>query len=155
MVQFCSQADLLFAKGFLVMFALLISRARVLRSAVFCLVVTLGSQVLAQTPEPFDLPIEKLTIVADGEKHVFTVEVAANDIERGRGLMYRTEMAEDAGMLFVFDGEGDPYFWMKDTPLSLDIIFLSADGTIVRVAENTEPFSEKIIPSGAPSKYVL
>ena len=67
MVQFCSQADLLFAKGFLVMFALLISRARVLRSAVFCLVVTLGSQVLAQTPEPFDLPIEKLTIVADGE----------------------------------------------------------------------------------------
>ncbi len=154
-MQPCCRAELFLAKGHFVMFALLKCRMRAVLSAVFCLVIALALPALAETPEPFDLPVEKLTVMAGGKEHVFTVEVASNDIERGRGLMYRTEMAEDAGMLFVFEGEGDRYFWMKDTPLSLDIIFLSADGTIVRVADNTTPFSEKIIPSRAPAKYVL
>lgn len=148
-------ADLFLAKGSRHMFAFLKSRMRTVLSAVFCLVMALVLPAVAQTPEPFDLPVEKLAVMAGGKKHSFTVEVAANDIERGRGLMYRTEMAEDAGMLFVFDGEGDRYFWMKDTPLSLDIIFISASGDIVRIADNTTPFSEKIIPSRAPAKYVL
>ena len=75
--------------------------------------------------------------------------------ERSRGLMFREEMAADHGMLFIFETEGDRYFWMKNTPLPLDIIYIDATGKIVSIAADTTPFSEQTIPSGAPAKYVL
>ncbi|WP_297586674.1 DUF192 domain-containing protein [Roseibium sp.] len=98
---------------------------------------------------------EDLTIqTADGEL-TFVVEVAANDIERARGLMFREEMAENQGMLFIFESEGERFFWMKNTPLPLDIIYISTAGKIVSIAEDTTPFSEAVIPSGKPARFVL
>lgn len=83
------------------------------------------------------------------------VEVAATDEARRMGLMYRTTLEADQGMLFVFPGEQPREFWMKNTPLSLDIIFAASDGRIVRIHERTEPYSTAPLPSGAPARYVL
>lgn len=101
------------------------------------------------------LRTEPLTVQGIGQTHSFTVEVAVTAPERSRGLMFREEMAADHGMLFIFETEGDRYFWMKNTPLPLDIIYIDATGKIVSIAADTTPFSEQTIPSGAPAKYVL
>lgn len=100
-------------------------------------------------------PIETLTVQSAAGEHVFLVEIARTEPQRARGLMFREAMAPDAGMLFIFEMEGERYFWMKNTPLSLDIIFLDASGAIVSIAENTTPFSEKTISSHGVSLYVL
>jgi uncharacterized membrane protein (UPF0127 family) len=99
--------------------------------------------------------LQTLEIVSKGQVHVFSVEMAANDEERARGLMFRKELPEGRGMLFDFQREQDVSFWMKNTPLSLDIIFIRGDGTIRRIAANTTPFSEASIPSGGPVRGVL
>ncbi|MGX1309448.1 uncharacterized membrane protein (UPF0127 family) [Amorphus suaedae] len=97
-----------------------------------------------------------LTIVtADGATHAFTVEIADDPMERARGLMFREQMAPDHGMLFDFAREDEVSFWMKNTPLSLDMLFAKADGTIVSIAENTTPQSTEAIPAGAPVRFVL
>lgn len=101
-----------------------------------------------------------VTIESAGTKHVFKVEIARTAAEQQRGLMYRTDIPADGGMLFAPypAGGGAPReasFWMKDTPTSLDIIFIRADGTIARIAENTVPLSEAQIPSGEPVAAVL
>ena len=101
-----------------------------------------------------------VTIESNGARHVFKVEVARTAAEQQRGLMYRTDIPADGGMLFAPypAGGGAPReasFWMKDTPTSLDIIFIRADGTIARIAENTVPLSEAQVPSGEPVTAVL
>jgi len=98
---------------------------------------------------------ENLVVQSGDQTHRFVVEVAETDRQRSRGLMYREEMAADHGMLFVFDGEGERFFWMKNTPLPLDIIYIGATGDIVSIAADTTPFSEKVIPSGEAAKFVL
>ena len=87
--------------------------------------------------------------------HQFTVEIADDPVERARGLMYREEMARDHGMLFDFAREGEQAFWMKNTPLPLDIIFIRADGTVVSIAADTTPYSTESIPSEGPARFVL
>lgn len=91
---------------------------------------------------------------ASGDASV-TVELALTHEEQARGLMYRTELAEDAGMLFVFDDEAERTFWMSNTPISLDIIYVKGDSSIVSIAAHTTPYSEKTIPSRGPARYVL
>ncbi|MET1415374.1 DUF192 domain-containing protein [Roseibium sp. HPY-6] len=108
----------------------------------------------AQDAQP-QLPQEELNVQSGETAHRFQVEIAATDRQRSRGLMFREEMAADHGMLFIFESEGDRYFWMKNTPLPLDIIYIAANGAIVSIAADTTPFSEKTIPSGAPAQYVL
>lgn len=88
-------------------------------------------------------------------KHKLTVEWAVTPSERERGLMGREKMAADHGMLFDFGSEQPLYFWMKNTPLSLDMIFIRADGQTSRIEKRTTPFSEDLIPGGAPARYVL
>ena len=78
------------------------------------------------------------------------VEVADSDEERMKGLMFRKSLNENEGMLFVFDRDTDGPFWMKDTPLSLDIIFINSQNQVVSIAENTTPFSEQLIYSSSP-----
>ncbi|TYC50480.1 DUF192 domain-containing protein [Rhodobacterales bacterium] len=101
------------------------------------------------------LPTEPLEIQSHETVHRFTVEVAATERQRARGLMFREEMGGDEGMLFVFDREGERYFWMKNTPLPLDIIYIDQAGKIVSIAADTTPFSESVIPSGKPARYAL
>ena len=101
-----------------------------------------------------------LTIRSANGVHRFTVELAKTEAEQARGLMYRTDLKPDRGMLFApypTDGSGprEANFWMKNTPSPLDIVYIRADRTIARIAENTVPFSEAPIPSGEPVAAVL
>jgi uncharacterized membrane protein (UPF0127 family) len=83
------------------------------------------------------------------------VELALTKEAQTRGLMWRKEMAEDAGMLFVFDEDAPRSFWMRNTVLPLDILYIRSDGVIDSIAANTRPYSEDSIPSKGPAKYVL
>ncbi len=95
-------------------------------------------------------------IVTDpGQKHAFQVEVVRNDADRARGLMFRTSMPLDRGMLFDFGKVAHVSMWMQNTYLSLDMLFLRADGSVARVAANAEPLSTATIPSGEPVLAVL
>jgi uncharacterized protein len=105
---------------------------------------------LAQASEP-----ERLQIVTAGGPREFLVEVAHNDAERARGLMFRRFMPKDRGMLFKFDGEAPVTMWMRNTYIPLDMVFIGRDGRIVSIAENTEPLSERTIASGGPVIGVL
>jgi uncharacterized protein len=94
-------------------------------------------------------------IISKSGVHAFSVELATNDAERERGLMFRKELPEGRGMLFDFDRDQQVTMWMKNTYVSLDMIFIRGDGRILRIAENTEPESLSIIPSGGPVRAVL
>ncbi|MFN3659368.1 MAG: DUF192 domain-containing protein [Pseudolabrys sp.] len=98
---------------------------------------------------------QALEIVSKGGVHVFSVEMAVNDAERSRGLMYRRELPPGQGMLFDFQREQDVSMWMQNTYISLDMLFIRGDGRILRIAENTEPLSTKIVSSGGPVRAVL
>ena len=99
--------------------------------------------------------VQTLEIASKSGVHPFAVEVAVNDEERARGLMFRKELPEGRGMLFDFKNEQPVAFWMKNTYVPLDMIFIRADGRILRIAENTEPLSERLVPSGGPVLGVL
>ena len=99
--------------------------------------------------------IEPLEIDTKSGAKRFSVEVMRTDAEREKGLMFRRFLPEDRGMLFDFKTEQPVMMWMKNTYLPLDMIFIRRDGTISRIAENAEPLSERIIPSGGPAYAVL
>ena len=99
--------------------------------------------------------IQPLEIVTKSGVQVFSVEMATTEEEKTTGLMYRKELADGKGMLFDFSPEQEVSMWMKNTYISLDMIFIRADGRILRIAENTEPMSTKIIPSRGLAKGVL
>jgi uncharacterized membrane protein (UPF0127 family) len=98
---------------------------------------------------------QPLEIASKSGVHSFTVELAVTDEERSRGLMFRKELPEGQGMLFDFKRDQEVSMWMRNTYVSLDMIFIRADGRIARIAENTQPLSERIISSGAPVRAVL
>jgi uncharacterized membrane protein (UPF0127 family) len=99
--------------------------------------------------------VQPLEIVTKNGVHVFSVELATTDKERETGLMYRKELPDGKGMLFDFSPEQQISMWMKNTYISLDMIFIRADGRILRIAEHTEPQSLNIISSGGLAKGVL
>ena len=84
-----------------------------------------------------------------------SLEVAATPAERERGLMYRTSLAEGRGMLFVFDADRNHSFWMKNTLIPLDLLFIARDGMVVGIHPNATPLSTADISVGKPSRYVL
>jgi uncharacterized membrane protein (UPF0127 family) len=99
--------------------------------------------------------IQSLQIVGRNGVHPFTVELAVTPEEKAKGLMFRRELPEGRGMLFDFRTEQEITMWMQNTYISLDMIFIRADGRILRIAENTEPLSTRIVPSGGPARAVL
>jgi uncharacterized membrane protein (UPF0127 family) len=99
--------------------------------------------------------VQPLEIVTKSGVQVFSVEMATTEEEKTTGLMYRKELPDGKGMLFDFSPEQQVSMWMKNTFISLDMIFIRADGRILRIAENTEPQSTRIIPSGGLAKGVL
>lgn len=98
---------------------------------------------------------DRVTLVTDSGRYPFTVEWAVTDAERERGLMYRQSMPADHGMIFDFEADQPVAFWMKNTPLPLDMVFITSDGVIYRIEANAEPYSERNIPSGGAVRYVL
>ena len=122
-------------------------------AALFTIAVLLGG---CSRPAPVStLPTEKITIdTANGPVRV-TVEIAADPASQERGLMFRTAMALDAGMLFDLHQPQIARFWMKNTILPLDMLFVRADGTIASIADNTEPYSLDVISSDEPVLAVI
>ncbi len=123
------------------------------------LVLALAGAFLAAAPGTAlsaALPKSALVITtADGKEQHFTVELASTDEERSEGLMYRTALAPDAGMLFDFKESETVAMWMENTYIPLDMLFIAEDGRIVRVAERTVPLSRTPISSGEPVLAVL
>nr|NQU89737.1 DUF192 domain-containing protein [Bacteroidota bacterium] len=83
------------------------------------------------------------------------IEIVDDDAGREKGLMYRYFIPDTLGMLFIFRAEHYRSFWMKNTPVSLDIIYADKKFTIVSIQENTTPYSEASLPSGEKAKYVI
>lgn len=115
-----------------------------------------SAQQLAPAPSPMILPVDPAPLIADTGKgrEKFAVEIADDEIERARGLMFRENMAPDHGMLFIYPHEGDLAFWMRNTILPLDLVFIGKDGKVVGV-EHGKPYSEESITPGVPSQFVL
>jgi len=107
------------------------------------------------SPSHEGAPTTKVVVDTPKGPVTFMVEVAADDAARKKGLMFRTKLPPNGGMLFDFQEEGLQVFWMKNTPLPLDMIFIRADGTISSVAENAVPYSEDPIASSEPVRAVL
>jgi uncharacterized membrane protein (UPF0127 family) len=99
--------------------------------------------------------LQELKITSKNGAHIFGVEMALTPEEQAKGLMFRKELPEGQGMLFDFHQEQPTSFWMKNTYVSLDMIFIRGDGRILRIAENTVPLSEALVPSGGPVRAVL
>jgi uncharacterized membrane protein (UPF0127 family) len=96
-----------------------------------------------------------LTIRSGSKLHRFTVEVARTGEEQATGLMNRQSLAPDRGMIFPYDPPQQAAFWMKNTLIPLDMIFIRADGSIARIAANTVPLSLDPVPAGEPVAAVL
>lgn len=106
--------------------------------------------------EAMILPVDPAALIVEtaaGEQR-FTIEIAADDRQRAAGLMFRTEMDDDHGMLFVFEKSRHLSFWMQNTPMPLDLVFIGADGRIVGIL-NGEPYSIAPIGPGVPAQFVL
>lgn len=105
-----------------------------------------------RTDDAFRIPV---TVETEGGPVTFQAEVADTAAERARGLMFRERMEEDHGMLFLFPGESQQSFWMRNTLIPLDMIFIRSDRTILGVVENAEPRTDT--PRSVPglSQFVL
>ena len=101
------------------------------------------------------LEVIPLTITTLAKTHRFRVEVARTPEEQAKGLMFRAAMAPDEGMLFPYDPPRVLSFWMKNTVLSLDLIFIGPDHRVINVAANAVPYSEAPITSDAPAIATL
>ncbi|HTT99233.1 MAG TPA: DUF192 domain-containing protein [Rhizomicrobium sp.] len=101
------------------------------------------------------LPVEKITVDTARGHTAFKVEIASDHASQEKGLMFRKKMAANAGMLFDFHTTVMTSFWMKNTILPLDIIFIRTDGTVSSIAANAVPMSETPIPASEPVQAVL
>lgn len=113
----------------------------------------------APTTETVNIPFRKdgtLTLSRDGEVYrTLDIEIAETDSSRNRGLMQRESLPEDSGMLFIFDREEEQGFWMANTPLALDLIFLREDGSILSIAKYVQPMRTETVQSNGRAMYVL
>src|SRR6185369_10544441 len=85
----------------------------------------------------------------------FTVEIASNGAQQERGLMYRRHLAQDHGMVFLFDRPQHIDMWMKNTYIPLDMVFIDKENKVIRIAKNTQPESTRTITGGNNVKAVL
>jgi uncharacterized membrane protein (UPF0127 family) len=108
-----------------------------------------------------NLPVKKLVITSGQNRRELEVEIASTDAQRKVGLMNRTSLDENKGMLFAFDRQGYLYFWMKNTLIPLDMVFIGEDGYVRHIAKNSQPCTGKTdaacpkISSEQPAKFVL
>lgn len=123
--------------------------------AVLLLVVVVWGAAPATPAWAESLETSELTIASGEKEHAFTVELAVTSEEQAQGLMYRRKLAADAGMLFPFAPDQEAAFWMKNTYIPLDMLFVAADGRIVNIAERTVPLSLTALYSEGPVRAVL
>lgn len=101
------------------------------------------------------LAVIPLSVTHAGQKHQFRVELAKSELEQAKGLMFRTGMGADEGMIFPMDPPRGAAFWMKNTVLPLDILFIGVDGKVSNIAANAKPYDETPLPSVGLVKAVL
>ena len=124
-----------------------------MRRALALILILLAGPLAAQ---PITYPKDTVTIeTASGAKHRFNVELATSPQQIAQGLMFRRQMAADAGMLFIFERPEPATFWMKNTYIPLDMIFIKEDGTVESIAERTTPLSRRSVASKGEVRYVL
>lgn len=112
--------------------------------------------VLSFSAQAVDFSLGKVRVnTNEGRDFIFHVDLANTPARQAHGLMHRDYMAMNAGMYFLFPKERIRHFWMKNTLIPLDILFIDRQGQIVSIAANTVPESETVIPSAKPAKYVL
>src|ERR1700724_887601 len=117
--------------------------------------VAVALAVVGSAPRLSAVELQPLEIVSKTGVHTFAVEMAVTPEEQAKGLMFRRELPEGQGMLFDFQREQPATFWMKNTYVPLDMIFIRGDGRILRIAEHTVPLSEALVPSGGAVRAVL
>jgi uncharacterized protein len=115
---------------------------------------TTGEPVATVHPES-GLRVVPVTVTSGGKAHVFQAEVAATPREQAQGMMFRTAMGPDEAMIFPFPDARRRTFWMKNTVIPLDIIYIGSDRRILNVAANAVPYSEELVPSDGPAIAVL
>ncbi|ATA69539.1 DUF192 domain-containing protein [Capnocytophaga sputigena] len=117
-----------------------------------------------KTEQIVEITPDDIQFTKDGELSIFKndsliqtidVEFAKNEMERSLGLMYRSSMDEHQGMWFIFPEEAPRSFYMRNTEISLDIIYLDKDKKVVSIAKNARPYDETSLPSEKPAMYVL
>jgi len=119
------------------------------------LILLASLAVLSRHTPAWAAALETVEIASKSGTHRFSVEIARTEKEQQRGLMFRKKLPEGAGMLFEFRKERPISFWMKNTYVPLDIIFIRNNGRILSIAENTVPMSDRLIPSRGPVRGVL
>ena len=130
----------------MIIFGVLRSAFAAVRLAFALLLVSAAAARCADNPAVFH--------TANGD-FAFTVEIADPEAQRERGLMFRTSLAADAGMLFDYHKEQQAAFWMQNTLIPLDMIFISADGIVKTIHVNARPMDTTSIPSEVPVRFVL
>jgi uncharacterized membrane protein (UPF0127 family) len=118
----------------------------------------LAAFLLAASPasaETAAVEREELIVSTDSGERAFAVEIADDPRERARGLMFRRHMESGHGMLFDFQEEERASFWMENTYIPLDMLFIKADGTVESIAARTTPLSRRSVESKGPVRYVL
>ncbi|MCL5130416.1 DUF192 domain-containing protein [Algibacter sp. L4_22] len=113
------------------------------------------NKVITQTEVHFTKEGELTITKADNSKVVLDIEIADTDFDVQTGLMYRNSMKMNQGMLFIFEDVTERYFYMKNTKIPLDLIYIDENKSIVSFQKNAKPFDETSLPSNAPAKYVL
>src|SRR5688572_6234044 len=129
------------------------------RAAAFAVLLALAACAQSETQAgdsgEASVQTEQVTIDTANGPVRFIVEIADDEQERNRGLMFRESLADDRGMLFHFQEPERASFWMRNTIISLDIIFIGVDGRILNIAERTTPYSEAGIPAAGMTRGVL
>ena len=126
---------------------------KLIRGFLFLVALSAASWALAQEVSFSESTLEIET--SDGERHHFDVELAVTAQQRALGLMFRKDLASDAGMLFIYPRPQVITMWMQNTPLPLDMIFIGQDNRIAKIVERTIPYSTNTISSGQTAKAVL
>lgn len=138
-----------------------------LKKTIYCAILFLGSLALLSCKKEKETVVKQVKIefkheanlqITDSSgivKKELQIELADNTFEQQTGLMYRKHMDQNKGMLFIFGDTIMRSFYMKNTYISLDLIYIDAEHNIVSIVKNAEPLNEKSLPSEAPAKYVL
>ncbi len=128
------------------------------RAAIFAALFLLGHLAIAisgAAPLRAEMRKDILKLITASGEHTFTVEVTETAEQKARGLMFRRSLADDAGMLFPYTPPQEATMWMRNTYISLDMVFIRKDGIVHRIEAGTEPFSEAVIASNGDVAAVL
>ena len=138
-----------------------------LKKTIYCVILFLGSLALFSCKKEKETVVKQVKIefkheaniqITDSSgvvKKVLKIELADDTFEQQTGLMYRKHLDQNKGMLFIFEDTIMRSFYMKNTYISLDLIYIDAEHNIVSIVKSAEPLNEKSLPSEAPAKYVL